>query len=191
MRTVRTKVYSFNELSKSAQQTAISNYLSTNYENIELWNFADECAERAKEQGFDNAKVRYSLSYSQSDGLSLDADLDLPRLIKECKPDIKESVLNVILANCYGCCEANQGHYAYANPNDVSFYIDTNSYSEYNRLTSYVSDIKVYIQDKYMLLCAELEKNGYSEMEYQDSEEYAIESLNDESYEFTIDGNRF
>jgi len=191
MRTIRTKVYKFEELSVTAQQTAISNYLSTNYENIELWNFEDECAERAAEQGFNNAKVRYSLSYSQGDGLSFDADLDLPRLIKECKPDIKESVLQVILANCYGCCEANTGHYAYACATDVSFYIDTNSYAEYNRLTSYVNDIKIYIQDKYMFLCAELENTGYSEIEYKSSEEYAKDCIIGNEYEFTVDGKMF
>lgn len=193
MRTIRTKVYKFEELNKSAQQTAISNYLATNYENIELWNFAEECAEYAKEQGFNNAKVRYSLSYSQGDGLSFDADLDLPRLIKECKPNIKQSVLDVILNNCYGCCESNpgKGFYSYAHPTDVSFYIDTTSYNEYNRLTDYVNDIKIYIQDKYMQVCGTLEANGYAEIEYQDSEEYAKERIIGNEYEFTIDGNIF
>lgn len=191
MRTIRTKVYSFNELSKSAQQTAISNYLATNYENIELWDFANECAEYAEAKGFKNAKVRYSLSYSQGDGLSFDADIDVERFIREVWPEVKQSVVNTILNNCYSSCEANKGHYAYASRKDVEFYIDVNQDRNYYNLNDFVDTVKNYIQDCYMEVCGTLEANGYAEIEYQDSEEYAKDAIVGNEYEFTIDGNRF
>lgn len=93
MRTIRTKVYSFDELSKEAQQIAVKHYLATNYENIELYNFDINCTEYAASKGFNNAKVRYNLSYSQGDGLSFDADIDVEHFLREFKPSVKQSVV--------------------------------------------------------------------------------------------------
>lgn len=191
MRTARIKLYKFEELTAEAQETAISNYLSSNYENIELFEFAENCAEYAAEKGFKNAKVRYSLSYSQGDGLSFDADIDVERFIREVWPEVKQSIVDVVLANCYASCEANNGHYAYASKEDVSFYIDVNSYREYSNLTDFVSSVKYYIQECYMQACGTLEANGYAEIEYQNSEEYAKEALQNEYYEFHKDGKLF
>lgn len=191
MRTIRTKVYLFNELSKEAQQTAISNFLATNYENIELYDFAFDCREYAASKGFENAKVRYSLSYSQGDGLSFDADIDVERFLREFKPSVKQSVVDCIINNCYASVEANKGHYAYCRKDDVTLYIDVNSYKEYNNLTQLVSDLKEYIQDCYIEVCGTLEANGYAEIEHQNSEEYAIETITANEYEFTKDGKQF
>lgn len=191
MRTIRTKVYQFNELSKEAQETAIKNFLATNYENIELYDFAEECKEYAATKGFKDAKVRYSLSYSQGDGLSFDADIDVERFIREVWPNVKQSVVDVILNNCYSSCEANTRHYAYARREDIEFYIDVDSDKDYSNLLDFVDTVKGYIQDCYMEVCGTLEANGYAELEYQDSEEYAIEGITANDYEFTIDGKQF
>lgn len=93
--------------------------------------------------------------------------------------------------NCYAIVEANKGNYTYCSRYDVSLYIDTDSYREYNNLTDFVSDLKEYIQDCYMEVCGTLEANGYAELEHQDSEEYAIEAIKGNDYEFTIDGKQF
>lgn len=190
MRTIRTKVYQFNELSAEAQSVAIDNYRRINYDFIDLNCFADNCAEIAAENGFDNAKLRYSLSYSQGDGLSFDADIDLERMIKEFNPNIKQSVLSALLNNVHCSCKANTGRYAYASSNDIEFTFE-NYYRSYDRLNELTSEIEGFVQDKYLELCKLFEKNGYLDIEYQDSDEYIIEAIVANEYEFTIDGNRF
>lgn len=189
MKTIEITLYKFNELSTEAQETAINKWRTDQWANGDyLYFFADNCKEYCAERGFKNAKIQYSLSSSQGDGLSFSADIDLERFIKECKPDIKQSVLDTILNNCFACCEGNTGNYCFARPDDVSFYLDINSYKEYDRLTAYVTDIKVYIQDTYMQICGTLEANGYAEIEHEDSNEYIRETIEANDYDFTIEG---
>ena len=192
MRTVRTKIYSFAELSKEAKERAIKAFRDTNYENIELDSFSDYCVDVASEKGFKDAKIRYSLSYSQGDGLSFDADMNIEQLIREAKPDIKTSVLDVLCNYSVHSCKANAGHYAYASESDIEFYLDgVDSYKPLNRLTEYVAEIESYIQDKYMNICSTLQADGYAEIEHQDSDEYIIETIEANEYEFTADGKQF
>jgi hypothetical protein len=52
-----------------------------------------------------------------------------------------------------------------------------------------VSYIEIDLQNVYIDLCKDLEKQGYEEIEYQFSDECIIEDIQANEYEFTEEGN--
>ena len=74
MRTIRTKVYNFEELSQEAKQVAIERYRNNTTE-VFLDMFQEGCIEAIEEAGFSgDIKLQYDLGYSQGDGLSFSCD---------------------------------------------------------------------------------------------------------------------
>lgn len=191
MRTIRTKVYSFDELSKPAQQKAIEWYKTILNNDSDLLEFYPEyCKEVAKEEGFEDITVQYSLSNCQGDGLSFKCEtLDIERMIKEAIPNVKQSVVKAIKGNCSWYIKGNTGHYCYAAKSDVDFYLDVNK--DYPNIENAVTIVREYIENQYMALCKELEKNGYAEIDYRYTDESIIDTIVANEYEFTKDGNRF
>jgi hypothetical protein len=191
MRTIRTKVYQFSELDKSAKNKAIEWYKTILNEDSDLLHFFPEyCKEIAKESGFEEITVGYSLSYCQGDGLSFKCEkLDLERMIKEALPSAKKSLINVILGNTVWEIKGNNGRYAFASKSDVDLWLDASK--DYPNIEKKIDVIREYIEDKYMEVCKELEKAGYAEIDYQYTDESIIETIEANEYEFKADGTRF
>lgn len=194
MRTVRTKIYKFEELTKEAQQKAIENYRNDDFIHLDMFN--DDAAEKIIEAGFyDDVKIQYSFSYSQGDGLSFEAKRIESKILLQMFAEIlgtdKEKTAKVIIENCSFKCTGNTGnHYCYASRNDVYFEFDDYSANKPN-IHELVSKVETKLKDLYMSICAELEKQGYAEIEYQRSDEYITEKIIANDYEFTKDGNIF
>jgi len=190
-RTIRTKIYKFDELTNDAKQVAIEWYKTIlNNDSDILYFFADECKEVAKDSGFNDITVCYSLSYCQGDGLSFKCeDLDVERMINEAIPNVKKSVLNAIKNNIVWKIKGNNGRYAFASKSDVDFWLDANK--DYPNIENAVATVRTYIEDTYMALCKELEKNGYDEIDYRYTDESIIDTILANEYEFTADGRRF
>lgn len=193
MRTVRTKVYQFEELSQEAQQTAIENF-RTNKE-IFLDFFNEDAEEQIKAAGFlGNIKLQYSLSNSQGDGLSFkcnDIDKDvLKSLFRKILGDKKEKTIDIILEYCTFESRGNTGRYAYASKQDILFEFDDYKANHY-LIHSVVSKVEDKIKALYMDLCRKLEKQGYSEIENQLSDEYIKDEIINNNLEFLTNGKQF
>lgn len=192
MRTIRTKVYKFEELSATAKQVAISNERD-NYGRYgdPLDGFIEFCKEGLKEKGFGDCELRYSLSNSQGDGLSFKTtNLDIERFIKESIPTVKTSVLNALKSIFEWDISGNTGHYTYASKSDVE--VEQYDYNkEYDNLTTLAHQVKGYITTEYLNTCKQLEDIGYQWIESEHNEENVIERLNINEVEFTIDGKVF
>lgn len=161
MKTITKNIYSFNELSKKAQEKAHQDYKNRNtYEFLEQY-LLDELnieleENNIKENG--NKKVLYSLSYSQGDGVCFIGDF------------IWEDV-------------------------EISI---THNFRYYHR---YSTDINGYFKsaihenvfkELYYKICKNLEKTGYSHIEYEDSIETFKELCKDtEYYMFYEDGTLY
>ena len=190
-RTVRTKVYKFAGLTKEAQKKAIEWYKRTLDNDPYILNlFPEHCEEKAFENGFDiiDGELRYSLSYSQGDGLSFSSYIDIPKSAKEVMPGIKKSVLSVIVSNCEAKITANTGRYAFSSTEDVEFYLDAKK--DYPNIEKTVGVIREYIEDQYMKLCSKLTQIGYEWLSDAYSDESAKSNIEANEYEFLKDGTR-
>jgi hypothetical protein len=192
MRTIKTNLYNFHELSKAAQETAIEKQRNNEY-NVFLDFFYDDCIELIKEKGFKgNIELQYSLSYSQGDGLSFSCDYfdNLNELFTEVLGPEKQKTINCIINNCSLKINGNNGRYCYAHRNDVNFELDNYYVKSSTNLDNLISQVESKLKDLYIDLCKELENKGYSEIEYQNSDEYIIDFFNNNEIEFYENGER-
>lgn len=192
MKTIRTKVYQFSELSEQAKKVAIERERKDYWEYGEPLYFFDEyCNEQAALFGFTDCKFQWSLSYSQGDGLSFSCgSFDLKKFLSEHSPKLKQSVIDTL--SCYLTTEikGNTGHYCYAHKNDVSISLDVYR-REYPNIDKLVAELELSLQSIYLQLCKELEREGYSWIEAEDKDESIIDRIESNEWEYTQDGKRF
>jgi hypothetical protein len=192
MRTIKTILYQFEELSKEAQETAIENQRN-NENNVYLDWFYDDCIEQIKENGFNgNIELKYSLNYCQGDGLSFSCDYfnNLNALFVEILGTEKQKTIDCIIDNCSLKIKGNNGNYCYAHRNDVNFELDNYYVKSSTNIDNLISQVETKLKDLYIDLCNELENNGYSEIEYQNSDEYIIQNLIENQIEFIENGKQ-
>jgi len=191
MRTIRTKVYQFNELNDDAKEVAINWYREKN--RVDLGLFNEGAKEKIEDIGFlGNVELRYSLSNSQGDGLSFSCDYfdKLNELFIEVLGQGKEKTINCIINNCLFKLTGNTGHYCFASTSDIDYYLEDKE-REYYRVTHIVRKVCKDLKGIYMKLCEDLEKDAYIDIEYQLSDDYIAEELIENEYEFTKSGKRF
>jgi hypothetical protein len=187
MKTIEIELYKFTELSDHAKNVAIEKERD---HEIEFDLFSDFCHEKISENGFKgNIKLQYSLSYSQGDGLSFSCDYfdNLNALFIEILGTEKQKTIDFIINNCSLKINGNNGYYCYSSRNDIFLEFDDYKGNCY-LIHETVSKVESKLKDLYIDLCKELENKGYSEIEYQYSDEYITETLIENDYYFTIDG---
>jgi hypothetical protein len=193
MRTIRTKVYKFDELVVDAQQNAIEEYRAKMEIHLDFFN--DEAIEQIEQAGFyDTIKLQYSLSSCQGDGLSfscnrINESLLLP-LFAEILGAGKEKTAKAIIDNCSFINTGNNGRYCYASKSDIDYTLE--SYRNiYENIEIVVSKVREKIENLYMNLCKDLENQGYSDIEYQRSDEAIIETILGNGLEFLSNGKMY
>lgn len=194
MRTVRTKVYNFEELSQEAKQVVIERYRNNTTE-VFLDMFQEDCIEAIQEAGFSgDIKLQYDLGYSQGDGLSFSCDYftKLNEVFAEVLGEGKNKTIDCIINNCSFVLKSNEGKYCFASKGDLDFYFDNYqvNFTDSN-IESVVEKVREKLENIYVDLCKDLEKRGYAEIEWQNSDEYIEEEIKANEYEFTKEGNRF
>jgi hypothetical protein len=194
MQTVNIEIFKFNELSEAAKETAIEQYRNS-IDDV-LWYFSDDINEQLREENITLKKngLQYSLNYCQGDGLSFAGEFDVQKMVKMALPNLSEKRQNVVNECIYSLYSSgNTGHYCYASKNDID--IEYNypnlDYNKHSNLTALCEIVVEFTKDYYIALCNKFEKQGYSEIEYQYSNEGIIENIIDNDYDFTIDGKRY
>jgi hypothetical protein len=182
-------VYNFNELSQDAKKVAIEKFRGEGEVYLEFFN--DDCIGIIEQRGFfGNIKLQYSLSYCQGDGLSFSCDFIktkiLQKLFKEVLGEAKNKTIQLIIDNCYFNLVGNTGHYCYANSRDLEFRFDDNINAP--NIEEVVGKVEDKLRELYLSLCKELEKQGYDEIEFQNSDECIVDLLEANDYEFLEDG---
>ena len=193
MKTIELKIYKFEELNKEAQEKAIEKHREFTYQDdaILYW-FPDTCKEYAEENGFlDIKNLQYSLSYCQGDGLSFECEnFDKDTLVEMfCKYTTKKRAL-IIYDYLNVEIKGNNGRYCYASKNQVDMYIDysQNDTENIDKIVGYVLND---LEDLYIEVCNQLEKDGYSEIEYQLKDETLKENLIINDYDFLKNGEMY
>jgi len=82
MTTKTINLYSFDELTKEQQEKVIENHRDINtFDNWHDWEI-EEWTQKLSRQGFNDAKIYFSGFYSQGDGASFSANVDLSKFLK-------------------------------------------------------------------------------------------------------------
>ncbi len=196
-RTIRTKVYLFNELSKDAQSKAIQHFSDINTD----YNWSESTIDEFKgnDEFFDITNVYYRVFWSQGDGAMFEYD----RINK----DFVNSVIDTlklpnwkkeVLKKCtYVAANGKQwGHYYHEKSVTHNINIESDNGAQYypniERLIElYSGEIEDAIIDKYEDIARELYKTLENEYNYLTSEESIKETIIANEYEFTKEGNRF
>lgn len=189
MKTIQ--VYNFNELSQTAKDKAINNFKDRHEINLDFFN--DEVKEIISQRGFKgNILLQYSLSNPQGDGLSFGCEWFDSQKLHEIFVEVlgmgKDKTIETIINECSFSLVGNNGHYCYANKNDLDFCFTDNVYAP--NIEKVVGKVKEKLVEIYLNLCGELEKIGYDEIDSQYSDEYISELLEVNEYEFLENGQR-
>jgi len=197
MRTVRTKVYKFSELTNKAQEKAIEQMrdINTNHAWYQLIidNFKSTCTSFAVEDVF------FSGFYSQGDGAMFEYSGVNKEFINSIIDELKiPTWKKAILKKCASVHATGKhaGHYYHKNTCAHSIYIEcaegANRYPNIDNLTNlYADEIESEITCMYAQLCTELYNTLEKEYDYLISDAAIKETIISNEYEFTGDGKQF
>lgn len=192
MKTININIYKFSELSDLAKENA----RKLHYENEDYSYLSSDIAEEMKmyiedkEYFWHACKIddlKYSLSYSQGDGLSFNSTFDFDKCIDTL--DIKTSQKNALKKVILDVRSANMGRYCFASNRDVLLEISRNS--TVNILDLAFDTVLKTAKEQYIDICSHLEKFGYSIIEYRMSDEEFSDFSDGNDYDYYEDGRMY
>jgi len=208
MRTETINVYKLDELSAEARETAIrsqQDFLA------EMWDpefTYDYYEEKLQEAGFENAKINYSGFYSQGDGASFTADInlkvyvqklierykavDLQKVNEERKQEVKfilHYLPRVIKLENEFNFRVVRFTTRYVHENTCC--VESNHYHSHQRLDALREKLKSEIEFDRINFCREIYRDLKMDYEAQTDEAAAIASIEANEYEYTADGKIF
>jgi len=197
--TIVRNIYKFEELSETSKEKALQDweiFLSEGdnwheYE-IEYW------VEKLQEIGFLNAEIQFSGFWSQGDGASFTADVDLDTIINSllCS-DYNRSYLALCTMQDKGIIDIDidvtRHSHHYSHEKTCGINIDWNCRDKpiefENWLAGVIEDLEKDIESLRYDLCRKIYKSLKSEYNYQVSEESYKETCDANDYEFYSDGS--
>jgi hypothetical protein len=176
----------FKRLSKAAKERAIEKTRDwIREDDIQLQDTFDGILSEA---GFPNMTIYWSLGYCQGDGVAFKGSIDMDELMKH-EPYIVEQLARAVLLGVNpddwewsGKIEQH-GSYCHWNSMDVELEWQPENVDFIGRA------IRTHIAERCKELSREMEKIGYSEIEYQTSDEHCIECIEANDYRFDRDGD--
>lgn len=206
--TTITKVYDILELDKTAFKNAKNEFYSDD-DTIQL--NSDCFYECTKDDLYEcfgiDAKLQYSLSYCQGDGLSFDCDNILTDKVYNhlLKQFTKQQRFIIKFLKDYGYkfyTKNTDNHYCYASKRDLQNSINCYAYSNFkeyypssklkeNDFDDNIAKIEDILTDFYLDLCKQYEKDGYNQIYYVGDDNEFIQLCKDNGYEFLIDGRMY
>lgn len=198
MRTATIQVYNFSELSETAKEKAISNYI----ENLYDWwdSIYDYWNDKLTEIGFNNVKIYFSGFYSQGNGAMftykhIDEKLYNEYIESTELTPLRKKWAKGIIESIYAKGE-QRGHYYHEKSCNHLVELETTfDWYAYLNLSDWVNDLNVgfqeYLTDLYEELCSDIYKDLKEEYEYLTSEEGVRENSEANEYEFHSDGSMY
>lgn len=197
MRVVETKVYTFNELSDAAKQTAIETYRDLNTYDGWWEPIFEGITEEANAKGFHVGNIYFSGFWSQGDGAMFEyttlGDTLFSNFVDQLdlSPMRKSWLKTQTFAQSEG---THSGHYYHENC--CSHVIDFEpkfSWSENfgNWISSFADQYEQFVISEYKSLCGELYSRLNTYHDELTSDEAIAEGIIANEYEFTEDGNNF
>lgn len=181
-------VYKLDELSPAARKKAIASLqddLNQTFDSSELTEFFKA---QLDEYELPSGDIRWSLSSSQGDGVAFYGNLDLPRYLKKRGLLGKYKSIAKFFDDISVKIIKAQAFHQYDHWNTMRVELDAphTTAAQEKRFNQLEADILEHIQ----AVSRELERLGYKEIEYQTSEEVAVEMADANDYEFDEQGNQ-
>ena len=198
MRTVETKVYTFNELSDEAKQVALENFRDINT-RFDDWSepIQEGFREKATQAGFEIEDIFFSGFWSQGDGAMFTYSGFNEGMLKSFveQLDLSDADKVIILSQADTCGKGiHRGHYYHEQSCDHYSTLDsTNPDWEYATDLIFQHDdaFDKYVIRTYKDLCRELYRDLEEYYEELTSDEAIQEAIEENGYEFTEDGKIF
>jgi len=178
MRTIRTKVYKFDELTPEGKKKALEVLYDINVEGFKWYDYTvEEQEEDLINEGFEDAEISFSGFSSQGDGACFDAKINVskfcsdPRILR-----IAEESNFFIAKNSYS------NHYSH----ERTRYVDDErpTSKRHTRINKALDDLSELIESKRMELSKKIYRTLEAEYEYRTSEEAILETIEANDYEF-------
>jgi hypothetical protein len=186
MRTKEVNVYTYDELSQRAKD-AVKIWLNDDDNGL----LQESLEEELSETVFTNATISYSLNSCQGDGVSFTGEwsgLELKNIINASYNStgisVPPKVAKIILEATLTITRDNRCHYMH----EMS--VDTNLLYEGELDLGYstIGPIEKIIDEYRISICKMLEKQGYKEIDYSNSEDAMSETCESNDYEFYANG---
>lgn len=200
-RTIRTKVYKFEELSKEAKQKAIDDNrdINTDYEWYD--SVYEDLKELCKTIGIDvDLKQTYFTGfYTQSSGSSFVAYIDVKKCLQSIKDEkYKEyapqdklqfyTVSDNMIRLAYLCyCRIETSN----RESSVKIDFSSDTYGNHPNIDAVITEIENFLEDVASTINHWFFNQLQTEYDYQSSDESIKETITANEYEFTQDGRRF
>lgn len=187
MRTIRTKVYKFNELKEQAKQIAIEEHRDINVDFDWYEPMFEGFKEQLKEVGFYDVDIFFSGFYDQGDGASFDGKINP---LKFAETEIEKRVARLIDSGLLEGFTIEKTSFANHYSHEKTRYIDVWRDDRQN-----IDKILVSLCEKIEAKRLELSKQIYNDLykayEELQSYEFISETLIANEYEFLKDGTKF
>jgi hypothetical protein len=187
MRTVRTKVYKFEELSDEAKQVAIDNNRDINTD-YEWWNpMFEGFTELLEKQGFYETEIYFSGFYSQGDGACFDGKVDALKFAESINEKRVARLIDAGILEGFTIEKTSfSNHYSH----EKTRYVDVWREDRKNIDRVLVSMCEE-IEEKRLSLSKQIYNDLYKAYEELQSDEFISGTLIVNEYEFLSNGKRF
>jgi hypothetical protein len=193
------KVYRYSELSDEAKEKARMDWIDKGH----AWDpgydsdmLTQNFKEILQEKGFEkDVEVFWSLGNNQGDGVAFSGSLDIAKYIRENK--LAQKFMKLV-GHIYATVK-HSGRYAHRNSMEVivgeeetdARSIGPKDWFPGKPTSELIKEFQSDLEEDVKDISRELEKIGYAEIEYRQSEEYIADMFEANDFEFTEDGRRF
>jgi hypothetical protein len=196
MKTKTINIYQFNELTEEAKENAIEKYRENNEGDFDF--FEDTMKDLLEHHTpFKDLKMSYSLSYSQGDGVSFKGALSLEEILEAdliTKAEYKYLEKQMDEGRSLEISiEKHDSRYSHEYTMYGQIIFETypeDHYKTVEKLQSLEERIEENLTEYAREKAREIEKIGYEEIEYINSDEYIIEQIEHNEYEYDEDGDQ-
>ncbi|AHJ87109.1 hypothetical protein BCP8-2_071 [Bacillus phage BCP8-2] len=196
MRIKEVKRYQYDELTVSAKETArewFANSLNEDFSH-ESECISENMQTVLENKGYEGFDLNWSLSNSQGDGVAFYGTLfttDLVKLAERLLSDKDYKRLKAIAKGEDFSIEINRCSYHYNHWNTMETYLnDEHVFGDYPKVWELLQKLEHAISNDIKEVSKELEREGYEQIEYYFSKEYAEDEIRANEYEFDVDGGR-
>ena len=201
-RKVETEIFTFRELPKKGQEKAIQDWREAGHS---LDFIGDDLSEVFKAElnalGLPDDNVQWSLGYSQGDGVAFYGTIDVEEYLRKNKLLKK---YKSIAADTSAQLQGENSRYHHWNSMQVLVYYEGDEIRDLPEVGSgpkewrpvtdkekLLAEFEEHLKEHIEEVSRTLEKMGYDEIEYLQSDEQIADTLEANEYEYTADGKRW
>ena len=193
MRTIEKTIYNYSELSEKSKEHARQKYAWDDFYNESI---TENMEQTLMDHGYADVKVNWSLSSCQGDGVSFTCeyygrDNELRAILNRIYGSNIPKNTNRILPFIQVSYSRFNSHYVHEKTVRVSIEIVENYTGNIDHVEKTIEELERILEIDRLNLCSILEKQGYSEIEYYNSEECFQENCEANECEFYENGEMY